>query len=279
MIQAFLDESGIHDGSKACVIAGYYGHSGAWRKLDGRWRKILRDAKVPFDKFHALDLIEHRKFFFQMPRDERDKLKADLARAVASFGVYPVTVALIVDDFLTLTAPQKRFFTGATINDRTKPARLSTNGCPTTPYFMPFLHCVRKVFDNVPNREVDFHFGFARPFHGYATEMFKMIRSRNPAARNPLQSEAKGTPQMQAADFLCYTTYKHMLERQAADDWSVPPSEPLRTLLTNLQRLDDCQFFDKRTIAESLRITYERVGNWDGHPQRSCATPARQPLL
>ena len=88
MIQAFLDESGIHDGSKACVIAGYYGHSGAWRKLDGRWRKILRDAKVPFDKFHALDLIEHRKFFFQMPRDERDKLKADLARAVASFGVY-----------------------------------------------------------------------------------------------------------------------------------------------------------------------------------------------
>jgi hypothetical protein len=266
MIQAFLDESGIHDGSEVCVIAGYYGYPGAWRKLDERWRRILRDAKVTLDKFHALDLIEHRKFFFQMPRDEHDKLKADLARAVASFRVYPVTLALIVPDFLTLTDPQKRFFTGATIDDRAKPGRLSTNGCPTTPYFMPFLHCVRKVFDNVPNREVDFHFGFARPFHGYATEMFQMIRSRNPAARAPVQSEAKDTPQMQVADLLCYTTYKHMLERHAAHDWNVPPSEPLRTLLANLQHPDDCQFFNKNVIADSLRMTYEHAGNWDGHP-------------
>lgn len=92
-----------------------------------------------------------------------------------------------------------------------------------------------------------------------------MIRTRNPAARKPIQSEAKDTAQMQAADYLCYASYKHALDRYAANDWNVIPSEPLRTLLTNLQDPTDCQFFDKRTIAESLRMTYERAGNWDAH--------------
>jgi hypothetical protein len=266
MIQAFLDESGIHDSAKVCVIAGYYGESEEWRSLEERWRAILCNADVPIDKFHALDLIEHRKFFFRMERAQHDKLKTDLANTVASCRVHPVTVALIVSDFHTLTVPQKQFFTGATIDDSTIPGKLRTNGCPTTPYFMPFLHCVRKVFDSSPGEsEVDFHFGFADPFHGYATEMFKMIRTRNPATRKPIQSEAKKTPQMQAADFLCYTTYKHALERQAANDWTAFPADPLRTLLTNLEDPTDCQFFDKATIAESLRMTYERAGNWDGH--------------
>lgn len=265
MIQAFLDESGIHEDAKVCVIAGYYGHPGAWRKLDERWRKILVRANVPLDNFHALDLIEHRKFFFTMPRTEHAKLVTELARTVAMFRVYPVTVALIVADFRALAGPQKQFFTGATIDDSTKPGKLKTNGCPTTPYFMPFLHCVRRVFDHTANREADFHFGFARPFQGYATEMFKMIRTRNPGAGRPIQSKAKDTPQMQAADYLCYASYKHALDRYAANDWSVIPPEPLRTLLTNLQDPTDCQFFDKTTIAESLRMTYERAGNWDGH--------------
>lgn len=121
MIQAFLDESGIHDSSKVCVIAGYYGHPGAWRKLDERWRRILRRANIPLDKFHALDLIEHRKFFFAIPRTEHAKLTTELAQAVALFRVYPVTLAVIVADFLALTDSQKQFFTGAT--STTAPSR------------------------------------------------------------------------------------------------------------------------------------------------------------
>lgn len=264
MIQAFLDESGIHNDAEVCVIAGYYGYPGAWKKLNDRWKSILRSAEVPLDKFHALDLIQHRGFFFEMPRDDHEKLKMSLARAVASFRVYPVTVALIMEDFRSLTTEQKRFFTGATIDDRSSPGKLKTSGRPSTPYFMPFSHCVRTVYDNNPNREIEFHFGFARPFLGYAKEMFDVIRTRHPAAREPIQSQAKNTPQMQIADFLCHTSYKHMLERHSAKDWNVLPAEPLYSLLTNLQRPENCRFFNRETIAESLRTTYERVGNWDG---------------
>jgi hypothetical protein len=264
MIQAFLDESGIHDGAEVCVIAGYYGYPGAWETLGNCWINILRSARVPVDKFHALDLIQHRGFFFQMQRDEHEKLITDLACAVASVKVYPVTVGLIMGDFRNLTDQQKRFFTGATIDDTITPGKLRTSGRPSTPYFMPFSHCVRTVYDNNPNREVDFHFGFASPFLGYAKEMFDMIRGRNPAVREPIQSKAKDTPQMQVADFLCYATYRHMLQRHRANDWNVIPSEPLFSLLTNLQRPDNCRFFNEETITESLRMTYELVGNWDG---------------
>jgi hypothetical protein len=265
MIQAFLDESGIHDGAEVCVIAGYCGHQSTWKRFSKRWCTILRAADVPIDKFHAVDLIEHHKFFFQMPRDKHEELIMDLAHTVASVNIYSVTVGLILGTFLNLSEPQKRFFTGTTIDDSISPGKLCTSGCPTTPYFMPFLHCVRKVFDNVPKLAIDFHFGFAQSFYGYAAQMFEMIRQRDPAVRTPLQSDAKSTPEMQAADFLSYTSYKHMQERHASGDWNVMPSEPLRTLLTNRQHAEDCQFFNHEAIADSLQMTYERVGSWDGH--------------
>lgn len=263
MIQAFLDESGIHDKAEVCVIAGYYGYPGAWQKLTARWKSILRASHVPLESFHALDLMQHRGVFFQMPHKKHNKLQMDLARAIAHCRLYPVTVALIMADFDGLTTEQKRFFTGATIDDSTSPGKLKTSGRPTTPYFMPFLHCVRTVYDNNPNRQIDFYFGFGRPFLGYAREMFSMIRLMNVEIREPIQSLAKETPQMQAADFLCYASYKHMVERHKANDWNIILSEPLNTLLENLQRPENCRFLNKETLMDSLRMTYERAGNWD----------------
>jgi len=61
MIEAYLDESGIHDGAAVCVIAGYFGGPGQWHKFERLWRKSLDRAGVPLEKFHALNLIEHRR--------------------------------------------------------------------------------------------------------------------------------------------------------------------------------------------------------------------------
>jgi hypothetical protein len=33
MIDAYLDESGIHDGAEVCLIAGYFGGRVQWRKF------------------------------------------------------------------------------------------------------------------------------------------------------------------------------------------------------------------------------------------------------
>lgn len=273
MIEAYLDESGIHKGAVVCFIAGYWGRPGAWKKQEKLWRKILTDAEVPLDKFHADDLIEHRKFFFNMPRPKHKKLIDDLAACVAQFRLYPLCFGLILDDFHALSMPQKRFFTGATIDDRRKPGKLITPGCPSKPYFMPFSHCVRRVLDYTPpGTKAHFFFGLDRPFFDYAMEMFKMIAQRTDKPHSPKLGDvsapkAKETPQLQAADFLSYVGYKHMLERHAANDWNVMPEGTFRTLLTNQKKPEDTQFFNHEVIAESLQMTYDRAGNWDGHPE------------
>lgn len=55
MIAAYLDESG--DSAEVCVIAGYFGGTGQWRKFEVAWRKVLLRFAVPLDKFHAKDLM------------------------------------------------------------------------------------------------------------------------------------------------------------------------------------------------------------------------------
>jgi hypothetical protein len=269
MIEVYLDESGIHDEAEICLVAGYFGQPGAWEKLELRWKKILDRASVPLERFHALDLMEHRRVFFNMERNKHEKLISDLATAVSTFRVYPVAFGLVLADFHALSMSQKKFFTGATIDTRYKPGRLRTEGCPSKPYFMPFLHCVRQILDHTPNgATAQFYFGLDRPFYRYAVEMFKMIKARQDDPRstklgNSHLPEAKKTPQLQAADFLCYLTYKHMLARHAANNWNVMPAEPLRTLLRNMKQLQDLRFYDRDVIAECLQISYESVGNWD----------------
>jgi hypothetical protein len=43
------------------------------------------------------------------------------------------------------------------------------------------------------------------------------------------------------------------------------PADPLRTLLENMRQREDCIFYNHEVMAESLQISYEKVGNWDGH--------------
>ncbi|MGD0793495.1 MAG: hypothetical protein ABR920_17135 [Terriglobales bacterium] len=41
MIDAYLDESGVHDGAAMCVIAGYFGGNGQFRRFERDWKKVL----------------------------------------------------------------------------------------------------------------------------------------------------------------------------------------------------------------------------------------------
>src|SRR5229473_1114245 len=98
MIQAYLDESGIHDGAGVCAIAGYFGGPGQWKKLGSEWREVIRRHNVP--EFHA------KEFWGFAPNGERvgpyrgwSKLKADvfldqLVRTIESRDkIHPVSCA------------------------------------------------------------------------------------------------------------------------------------------------------------------------------------------
>lgn len=252
MFEAYLDETGIHDGAPFCVIAGYFGGPGQFRKFSKSWHGALSAFEVPLAQFHALDFMKGRKFFYGWDAAKRDGLADALAAAVIRYKLYPVSVGLVVDDFKGLTLMQRRFFTGATVLD----GRLVTSGCPNKPCFAPFQHCIKQVVSYAAvGGNADFFFGTDRPFAKYAETLYRAIKgSRQPDETRcrlgkidfPL---AKETPALQAADLLAYLTATHM---QAHPDGPVQPNGLLLSMLTNIRMMEDHKFFNKETMRAQI---------------------------
>jgi hypothetical protein len=267
MIDAYLDESGIHDGAEICVVAGYFGGSGQFRKLASAWQKVLAKHGVALEEFHATEMVRARR---------HQPMLLELAQAIGDYRVYPVSFGIVVADFNSYNEKQRRFITGATLNEKT--GEFLSSGCPNKPYFVPFQLCLKHVTAYAPvGGKAHFLFGSDRPFAGYARSLFDQIKKqvregsypgttwkekdRLGKAEFPL---AKKTPQLQAADLYCFLTYQHMLERRAANDWSVQPSGLLRHCLKNIRSAEGHAYQDKRCIDEMLAETRLISGfNWD----------------
>lgn len=165
MIQAYLDESGIHESAGFCVVAGYFGGKAQWERLDQDWRKALAAYDVALEEFHALDFVKRRKRFYGWGDSDHRDLFWRLVTAITSYRIYPVSVGLVIEDFKGLAEKYRRFFTGAVLRN----GRLTTSGCPSKPYFVPFQTCIKRVVSYAPaGGEANFFFGLDRTFAEYA---------------------------------------------------------------------------------------------------------------
>lgn len=247
MIDAYLDESGIHAGAAVCVIAGYFGGRGQFRKFERAWKVLLRRLGIEMEDFHAKDLVESK--------DER--LLETLAQEIARFKISPISYGVIVDDFYSFSVNQRRFLTGATLNNR---GHLIASGSPNKPYFLPFQHLIRRVASYAPvGGKARFFFGLDRTFAGYAKEVFKEIMKNPEHAYRERLSEpqfplAKVTAQLQAADLLVHLTYDHMLKQMRTNNSYLRRARPLRMLLSNLRVAEDQVYYDKECIRGNLNL-------------------------
>ena len=269
MIAAYLDESGIHDSAEVCVIAGYFGGRGQWRKFEVAWRKVLLRFAVPLNKFHAKDLMNRCGFFHDWNARKREQFSRDLADSIAAFKIHPVGQASILDDFDSFTTQQKRWFTGAVLRD----GKLVTSGCPGKPYFMPFQYCVKQVAGYAPvGGRAHFFFGLDRPFAEYATILMRDLKENARVYHSWFHQIgdvafpfAKDTPQLQAADFLVHMIYKDMLRRKAENNFGIGLPPPiLGKCLCNVRGgVKDIVYHDKHTLQNLLQQTYADYGYWD----------------
>ena len=268
MLEAYLDESGIHDGAVMCVVAGYYGWRPQWRQLEKAWRKVLGDFNVPLERFHAKDLVpKPQGFFFKWQTQMRDSFLHGLANAIGDSGIRPVSSGVVVSDFFSFSRQRRRLMSGATI----KSGKLITSGSPEKPYFVVFMQCLRRLACYAPeNGKVHFFFGLGKPFADYATALLSQTKS-NPLpmhckdrlgeASYPL---AKETPQLQAADLLVHLTYQHMLARHAEDDWNVQPHTALAMCIGNAASAGDFALLDKTCLQAGLNEAYGLGGKaWE----------------
>lgn len=264
MLEAYFDESGIHDRAAVCVVAGYFGYANQWRAQEQKWRKVLKDFNFPLEDFHATNLIRSKR---------HQPMLGKLAEAIAKSAIYPIAAGIIVDDFNSFSEIQRKWMTGATI---LKTGKLKTSGAPTKPYFIPFQFCLRKVTDYTkPGRKANFFFGLDKPMAKYAKVMFTQVKTQKLWSQSSWQTQrrlgdpafplAKETPQLQAADLLVHLTYQHMLERLAINDWNARPSGMLAICLRNKKSWHDHMFQAKIHLQQMLEQTYVFAGNWDGH--------------
>lgn len=258
MIEGYLDESGIHQGANVCVIGGYFGGQGQWRKFEKLWNTTLKDFSV--EEFHAKrfrardhngNRVEPYKNWTD--RDSAEFLSA-LVHAIGRYKIHPVCCGIIVADFHRYSLNQRRYLTGATIRG----GKFRSSGCPTKPYFMPFQACIDRICYHTENGvKAHFFCGSDRTLSDYALSLFKHLKDiARTGIREKLGNidfpEARNTPHLQAADLFSYAMYQESLERLKSGDWTKPPTSLLRGLTIG-QLLDrDCGYMDKDNLDEML---------------------------
>jgi hypothetical protein len=169
MIDAYLDESGIHDGAGICVVAGYFAGRGQWRKFEKAWRQVFTDHGTAVEEFHAKGLLKKDD-----PRQKR--LAESLGDVIQSFSqkIHPVTAAIAVQDFESFTLDDRKFMTGATLEN----GRLIRTASPNKPHYIPFQHCLKRVAAYAPEGgKAHFFFGLGRPFSEYASMLFEQAKN------------------------------------------------------------------------------------------------------
>jgi hypothetical protein len=249
MIQAYIDESGIQAGAPICLVGGYFGGIGQWKRFQIKWQRIL--DKEGIEEFHAI------KFWARNPHGERvgeykewsdgrsDKFLNALVDVIAEHRIHPVTSALVVGEFKKLSHNQRRFLTGGGLYS----GQFKSSGCPSKPYFLPFQTCIVEIAGHAPRGgRAHYAFDLNKQFKGYAINLYKGIKAqKHLSVREQLGEIAFPTgieaPPLQAADLLCYQAYL-FAQKRAINPMEIP--NPIHRRLIGRQVVaSNALFLDK----------------------------------
>jgi hypothetical protein len=236
MLQAYFDESGIHDGAKVCVVGGFYGHQRAWRKFEQQWSLILTDyPELENRGFHAKEFFGRKErkrvgAYENWTDDRAGKFLERLVQAIMRNDITPIVFGVFVKDFLEMPLVSRQWLTGARF--RKLDRKCISSGCPSRSYYLPFQFCVlgsaRLSGANAVDK-IHFFAGLDKNFYKYATELYKFLlederldeslRSLLGGIEYPL---SKDTPGIQAADLLVNRLYRYALARLEDENKPVP---------------------------------------------------------
>ena len=251
MIQAYLDETGIHEGAGVCAIAGYFGGPGQWKKQGREWDKILKRYNV--DEFHAKRFWAFDKEGKRVgPYKDWAIAKADtfLDELVSTIEnnpkLHPVSAVVVMEHWNRLSHNQRRFLTGGRLID----GKFKSSGCPSKPYFLPFQSCVVDAAGHAPiGGKAHFFFDLNKQFKGYALDCFALLKTYPLLCQDRVGDIDFKTgleaAQLQAADLYCYQFYQYAL-RKIADPTARPTKLHMR-LLRGLTPGAD-KFLDERAF-------------------------------
>jgi hypothetical protein len=250
MIEAYIDESGIHGDATVCVVAGYFGRRSHWNYFGSAWRKVLHRFNFQLADFHAKD---------QVKQEKHRPMLLELAKTISKYQIYPVSMILAVEDFKSFSTEERRWLTGGSFRE----GKVVSTGAPSKPYFVPFQLLLQRITDYAKaGSKAHFFCGLDRKFSEYARALFAKIKTdpHRPDTEWPSKSRlgeiafpmASETPELQAADLFAHCTYLHMLERmkqkKTLRDSSLKPAGMLALCLKNSRSQRDNACMDKSCI-------------------------------
>lgn len=255
MIQAYLDETGIHEGAAVCAIGGYFGGPGQWKKLGSKWAAIIHRYGVT--EFHAKRFWafdengEHVGIHKGWSKNKARDFLEELVSTIEEHRIHPVSSVVVMESFNKLSHNQRKFLTGAELVN----GKFKGTGCPSKPYFLPFQLCITDAAEHAPvGGKAHFFFDLNKQFKGYALDLFALVKNQDTRVKDrigeidfPTGLEA---PQLQAADLFCYQFYQFALKR------AVNPIETPHFLLRRLaykMLLETDTFLDDKGLALLLK--------------------------
>lgn len=206
-----MDESGIHDGAKLCVVAGFIGTVKQWARFDELWGP---SSSTPF---HA------KEFFARAPNgqrigryvgwsDARAQVYFDrILRAIEKPRLLPIGSALDVAAFKALTEEDRHRLTGGEWGRH----KIRLSGAPTKPYYLPFQDAIAWSLNEAERRGdffVYFTFDEQHQLEKHAINVYNRIkeasRTMMPDSARRMAGIAYESDEfnigLQAADLLCY---------------------------------------------------------------------------
>jgi Protein of unknown function (DUF3800) len=263
MLEAYMDESGIHDGAHVCVVAGYWGGEQQWRRFEPRWKKIIENADEPtLKEFHSTEFWKangtRKGVYARWSKAKADQFIGDLLNCIGDYRLYPTSATLKVDAWNALNKNERMFLTGGRVNRET--LQWITPSAPNQTYFLPFQFSISSpAIACKEHLKVHYAFDLNKQFKNHASDLFRLLkndstfscRDRIGELSLPTSEEAVG---LQAADLFAYHSYQYGKIRMKSIQ-PVAGTMPLilKALIKNARDITDFPFFDEYGLSIALQ--------------------------
>jgi hypothetical protein len=231
VLKAYMDESGVHDGSPICTVAAYMGRPQNWQEFAKKWKP----AKRPINVFHAADCANLRGEFEGWDKTKRDEYVAKLLPVLTGTNLPGIVVGIDIREF------------GAAIAGRDDLGQLFG-----TPYSACFHWVTQIIMLQAFQAGSAERIGFiheTNDFAGQAAEAFNYIKKFGNPYGTAVSLQFGGKEDylpLQAADILAYEGNKRLRDVSKPERRAWTALDPDKTRL-------QCWYYGKNNIGNLVR--------------------------
>ena len=228
-------------------------------RFDLRWRKALDaeglkefHANRFWARFNGAPIPEYKDW----DRPKCMRFLATLLEIIKSHRIFPVSAAVIMQDWAQLSVDERALLTGAVYKENS--GQLVGAGAPNKVFFFPFVWCVSTPLRYCnPGLVMDFFFDRNEFVATYAQDYYDFLRrawTHHPRKMGKLSFvDSEKTSPIQAADLLAYELNRYAKER-IKQNMGMPDRNPSMKIATRNQRGEnDCALFNKPGIDNLLK--------------------------